>query len=136
MENKQKLLVVDNLALLFRGFYATATSGRIMQTSTGIPTNAIYQYLRYFFHALHTFKPDYAIIANDTGNKTIQEVLQAFGIPLISIDGYEADDIMGSISQQFASPELHVYLLTGDGDALQLVNEHTSVIMMLIIVFL
>jgi len=156
MFKKKHLLVVDNMALLFRGFYATSMSGRIMQTSNGVYINGIYQYLRYLFDAIKRFKPDYLIVATDVGKKTfrneiypeykknrgeppvelvpqfslIKEVIESFGLPIIGVEGYEADDLLGSISRQFKAEDLLISLLTGDGDALQLVDESTNVIMM------
>src|SRR5690625_1952256 len=71
MENKQVLLV-DGMALLFRGFFATAFRGNFMKTSKGIPTNGIYQFMRYFLDAVDTFQPTHVVCCWDMGSKTFR----------------------------------------------------------------
>jgi len=158
MDNKEtsKLLIVDSMALLFRGFFATSQFGRIMQTKDGLYTNALYQYTKYLMDAVKTFSPSHIVCAIDMGKKTfrnglypeykanrgeppmelipqfdvLQELIAAFDIPVIGIEGYEADDVIGTLAKKHANEDVHVYILTGDGDALQLLDHHISVIMM------
>lgn len=155
-EKENRIMIIDSMALLFRGFYATAASGRIMQTSTGVYTNAIYQFIKYMLDAVRTFRPTYVTCAFDMGKHTfrndlypeykanrhdppvelvpqfdlIREVIGSFDIPQIGVAGYEADDIMGTLASQYSKKGMHVLLLTGDGDTLQLINQATSVVMM------
>ncbi|WP_164219654.1 5'-3' exonuclease H3TH domain-containing protein [Virgibacillus sp. YIM 98842] len=154
MENKQVLLV-DGMALLFRGFFATAFRGNFMKTSSGMPTNGIYQFLRYFLDAVDKFQPTHVICCWDMGSKTfrtdlyegykqnraeppeelvpqfdlIKEVIDAFDIPNIGINNFEADDCIGTLASMYAA-ENEVTILTGDQDILQLVQENVSVAIM------
>src|SRR5690625_921895 len=110
MGNKQVLLV-DGMALLFRGFFATAFRGNFMKTSYGVPTNGIYQFMRYFLDAVDEFQPTHVVCCWDMGSKTfrtdlyegykqnrseppeelvpqfdlIKEVIDAFDIPNVGI---------------------------------------------------
>ncbi|WP_134700250.1 5'-3' exonuclease H3TH domain-containing protein [Ammoniphilus sp. YIM 78166] len=156
MEYKNRLLIVDSMALLFRGFYATYGFGPVMQTKEGLYTNAIYQYTKYLMDAVKKFEPTHLICTTDMGKSTfrnemypaykanrgepplelmpqfdlVSEVAESFDIPFIGVPGYEADDVMGTFARKYGSEETHVYILTGDGDTLQLLSEHVTVIMM------
>jgi 5'-3' exonuclease len=154
MENKQVLLV-DGMALLFRGFFATAFRGNFMKTSKGIPTNGIYQFMRYFLDAVDTFQPTHVVCCWDMGSKTfrtdlyegykqnrseppeelipqfdlIKEVMEAFDIPNIGLENFEADDCIGTLAKSYAKQN-QVTILTGDQDILQLVQKHVRVAIM------
>jgi 5'-3' exonuclease len=154
--NKQQtIMLVDGMALLFRAYFASATSGYIRRTKAGVPTNAIYGFVRYFWDAIETFNPSHVICCWDLGGPTfraqeysaykgnrseapddlipqfslIKDVVKSFGIPNVSCQGYEADDCIGTLASQI-SQEMNVTVLTGDHDLLQLVNPTTSVIIM------
>ncbi|MBD1224257.1 5'-3' exonuclease [Virgibacillus halodenitrificans] len=153
--NKNNILLVDGMALLFRGFFATAFRGNFMMTSKGIPTNGVYQFLRYFLDAVQTFEPTHVICCWDMGSKTfrselyneykanrgeppvelipqfelVKEVTEAFNMPNIGITNYEADDCIGTLAKAY-SEENQVIILTGDQDILQLVDEGISVAIM------
>ncbi|MYL45338.1 5'-3' exonuclease [Virgibacillus halodenitrificans] len=153
--NKNNILLVDGMALLFRGFFATAFRGNFMMTSKGIPTNGVYQFLRYFLDAVQTFEPTHVICCWDMGSKTfrselyneykanrgeppvelipqfelVKEVTEAFNMPNIGITNYEADDCIGTLAKAY-SEENEVIILTGDQDILQLVDEGISVAIM------
>lgn len=144
MTKTNTVMLVDGMALLFRGFYATAFRGNFMKTSDGVPTNGIYQFLRYFFDAVKTFEPTHVVCCWDMGSQTfrtelfadykanrkeppeelvpqfdlIKEVVAAFDIPNIGIENVEADDCIGTLSQLFKE-ENDVLILTGDQDILQ-----------------
>lgn len=154
MERKNVLLV-DGMALLFRGFFATAFRGNFMKTSKGIPTNGIYQFMRYFLDAVDTFKPTHVICCWDMGSKTfrtdmydgykanrpappeelipqfdlIKEVVESFNMPNIGLENYEADDCIGTLAKLYAVDH-DVIILTGDQDILQLVDEGIRVAIM------
>ncbi|OPA76778.1 flap endonuclease [Paenibacillus selenitireducens] len=154
-QHQPKLLLVDGMALLFRAYYATAYGGYIRKTSTGIPTNAIYGFIRYFWDAVSKFEPTHIACCWDMGSKTfrteqfsdykanraeapedlipqfslIKDVMTSFGIPNIGEAGYEADDCIGTIAKQYGA-DMDIYILTGDHDMLQLVDERVSVIIM------
>ncbi|WP_099158220.1 5'-3' exonuclease [Virgibacillus ndiopensis] len=152
---KQKVLLVDGMALLFRGFFATAFRGNFMKTSKGVPTNGVYQFLRYFLDAVETFEPTHVICCWDMGSKTfrtemydgykanrgeppeelipqfdlIKEVTEAFNMPNVGLENYEADDCIGTLANHYAI-ENEVIILTGDQDILQLVANGVSVAIM------
>jgi 5'-3' exonuclease len=150
-----KVLLVDGMALLFRAFYATSYSGYIRKTSAGLPTNAVYGFIQYFFDAINTFNPTHVICCWDMGSSTfrtesygqykqnraeaplelipqfelVKEVVAELGVPNIGIIGYEADDCIGTLSSQLGI-DSDVYILTGDHDMLQLITERVKVIIM------
>lgn len=152
---KKKILLVDGMALLFRGFFATAFRGNFMKTTEGLPTNGIYQFLRYLFDAVHTFQPTHVIACWDMGAKTfrtdlyegykanrdeppeelipqfnlVKEVVEALDIPNIGLENYEADDCIGSLANVLKR-SANVIILTGDQDMLQLVDDGVDVAIM------
>ncbi len=151
-----KLLIVDSMALLFRGFFATAATGQFMQTSSGLYTNGVYQFTKYLLNAIDYLKPTHIVCAFDMGKETfrndiypdykanrgeppeelipqfdlLKELVEAFDIPIVGVHGYEADDVMGTLSKRAAREGFHVNILTGDGDTLQLVEELIHVVLM------
>ncbi|WNQ14305.1 5'-3' exonuclease H3TH domain-containing protein [Paenibacillus aurantius] len=154
-EKKESVLLVDGMALLFRAYYASAVTGYIKRTSAGVPVNAVYGFVRYFWDAVQTFGPSHVICCWDMGSRTfrteqfvhykanrsepplemlpqfdlVKEVVSSFGVPNVGIPGYEADDCIGTLARTF-SPELDVYVLTGDHDLLQLVDERVKVVIL------
>lgn len=155
MSKQGNILLVDGMALLFRGFFATAFRGNFMKTSEGIPTNGIYQFLRYFLDAVDKFEPSHVICCWDMGSKTfrtdlfggyksnrsappeelipqfglIKEVVEAFNMPNVGLENFEADDCIGTLARQYATDN-NVLILTGDQDILQLVDDGISVAIM------
>ncbi|MUT65887.1 5'-3' exonuclease H3TH domain-containing protein [Paenibacillus sp. NEAU-GSW1] len=153
---QNKVLIVDGMAVLFRAFYATSYSGYIRKTKDGLPTNAVYGFIQYFFDAITEFKPTHVICCWDMGSKTfrteqfpeykgnrgepplelipqfdlVKEVVAEMGVPNIGITGYEADDCIGTLSRQLAGEDSEIYILTGDHDMLQLVTERVKVVIM------
>ncbi|NQX71031.1 5'-3' exonuclease [Paenibacillus alba] len=153
-ENK-KVLLVDGMALLFRAFYATSYSGYIRKTSKGVPTNAVYGFIQYFFDAISTFNPTHVICCWDMGSSTfrnetyslykqnrieaplellpqfnlVKEVVAEMGVPNIGLVGYEADDCIGTLANKLQS-DSEVYILTGDHDMLQLITEQVKIVIM------
>src|SRR5690625_932662 len=107
------------MALLFRGYYATAYSGNYMRNEHGIATNGVHQFLRYFLDGINQFNPTHVICCWDMGSQTfrtelfnqykanrgeppeelvpqfslVKEVVDTFNIPNIGIKNFEADDI-------------------------------------------
>lgn len=153
--NERRLLLVDGMALLFRAYYATAYGGYIRKTRAGVPTNAVHGFIRYFWDAVGKFKPTHIACCWDMGGRTfrtdkfddykanraeapdelipqfdlIKEVMESFGIPNVGIEGYEADDCIGTLARLYA-PQMDVLILTGDHDMLQLIDERIRVIIM------
>ncbi|MBT2690094.1 5'-3' exonuclease [Bacillus sp. ISL-47] len=154
-ENKPSLLLVDGMALLFRAYFATAVSGQFMINSKGIPTNGVYGFVKHFLTAVSSFSPTHVAVCWDMGSKTfrtemfngykanrpeapielvpqfdlVKDVVEAFDVPNIGLEGYEADDCIGTIAKK-ASQEADVLILTGDQDILQLLDEHISVVLL------
>lgn len=149
------VLLVDGMALLFRAFYATSYSGYIMKTSAGMPTNAVFGFVKYFWDAVQTFRPSHVICCWDMGGGTfrseqfsdykanrvdcpeelipqfdlVKDVVESFGVPNVGLAGYEADDCIGTLARTY-SKEMEVHILTGDHDMLQLLAERVKVIIM------
>lgn len=152
---KNQFMLVDGMALLFRGYFSTAFRGNFMKTKEGIPTNGIYQFLRYFFDAVNHFEPSHVICCWDMGSKTfrndiypdykanreappeelipqfdlVKEVTKALNIPNVGVPNYEADDCIGTLAKKLQVLD-EVIILTGDQDILQLVDENVRVAIM------
>lgn len=152
----KKILLVDGMALLFRGYYATAFRGNFMKTKSGIPTNGVFQFMRYFFDAIENFSPTHVICCWDMGSQTfrtklydqykanredppkelipqfdlVKQVVDAFNMPNIGLENYEADDCIGTLTHQYKNDH-HVIILSGDHDLLQLIDHNVHVAIML-----
>ncbi|MFC3038868.1 5'-3' exonuclease H3TH domain-containing protein [Virgibacillus xinjiangensis] len=153
--DRQKIMLVDGMALLFRGFFATSFRGNFMKTSKGIPTNGVYQFLRYMLDAADRFQPTHMICCWDMGSRTfrtelyegykanrdeppvellpqfdlVKEVVASFDMPNIGIENFEADDCIGTLANMYKE-ENDVLVLTGDQDILQLVDKGIQVAIM------
>lgn len=151
MTKRKKIAVFDGHALVHRGFHAIPH----LTTKDGTPTNAVYGFTMMMLLALREIKPDYAIVAWDAPGKTFRhdqygdykatrvkapdelyaqmpltkELVAAFSIPLIEAPGFEADDIIGTLTKTYEKSH-DVVVVTGDLDELQLVSESTSVFTM------
>ena len=145
----KKLMVIDGSSLLYRAFFALPP----LQNALGVPTNAVYGFLTMLTKLYEEINPDYIAVAFDKGKETfrmdiyedykgtrqsapdelrpqfslIREVLESLGIIVIEEEGFEGDDIIGSLSKKWGSSDLAVHIITGDRDNLQLVDEYTSV---------
>ena len=148
VRSMEKLLLLDGNSMLFRAYYATVY-GRMMKTSNGIPTNAIFGFVTMFQKALAQIEPDGVMVAWDAGKPTFRhemypdykgtrkeldqelivqfpiarEFLDACGIRRYECEGIEADDIIGSFAK--AHPQVHTTILTSDRDLLQLIDDTT-----------
>ncbi|MNO47685.1 5'-3' exonuclease [compost metagenome] len=154
-ETTGRVMLVDGMALLFRAFYATSYGGYIRKTKAGLPTNAVYGFLQYFFDAVSTFEPSHVVCCWDMGKGTfrtekydgyksnrieaplelipqfdlVKDVVAELGVPNIGLAGYEADDCIGTLASCY-SENSEVYVLTGDHDMLQLIDENVKVVIM------
>ena len=148
MSQRKKLVLFDGHALLHRGYHAIP----YLSTKDGTPTNAVYGFVTIMLKALTDLKPDYVAVAWDLPGKTFRhdlydaykgtrkktddeliaqmpltrEVVEAFNMPLMECEGYEADDVIGTLAHKYAK-ELEVVIVTGDMDELQLVDDHVKV---------
>ena len=144
-----KLVLVDGHALFHRAFHAMPP----LTTSKGELVNAVFGFTSMLLRVLGDIKPEYAVVAFDTKAPTfrhteytaykahriaapeemhqqlprIKEVVDSLNIPIFVLEGYEADDIIGTLANQ--AGELEVYIVTGDRDALQLVNNNIKAYM-------
>lgn len=144
-----KLVLVDGHALFHRAFHAMPP----LTTSKGELVNAVFGFTSMLLRVLGDIKPEYAVVAFDTKAPTfrhtqytaykahriaapeemhqqlprIKEVVSALNIPIFVLEGYEADDIIGTLANQ--AVDLEVDIVTGDRDALQLVNTHIKTYM-------
>ena len=152
---RDKVMLVDGMALLFRAFYATSYSGFIRKTKAGLPTNAVYGFIQYFFDAINTYSATHVVCCWDMGSKTfrteqfadykgnrgepplelipqfdlVKEVVEEMGILSVGAHGFEADDCIGTLAKRFGASS-DVYILTGDHDMLQLVDDRVKVVIM------
>lgn len=143
------LLVVDGNALIHRAYHAYP----LLTTKNGTPTNAVYGFAYLFYKAVEKFKPTHVVVCFDTPEKTfrnelfasyqenrphadetlisqfalVREFLDQAGIIYFEKPGYEADDLIGTLSKH-ATPKNHILILTGDKDIFQLVNKNVSVV--------
>jgi len=148
------LYLIDGHALAYRMYFALTAGGSSQrwQTSTGEPTAGIYGFARELLRILEQEKPDYLAVAFDTGKtfrdtifpeykatrakmpddlrpqiERIRQLVDAFNIPRLEMEGFEADDVLGSAAVWAAKQGLGVKIITGDRDLLQLVNDRTIV---------
>lgn len=151
----EKFLVIDGNSIMNRAFYGLA--GARMTTSEGLHTNAIFGFLNIYYMIMDKFDPDYVGVAFDLKAPTfrhkmydeykgtrkgmpdelreqmpiIKDVLKAMNIPIFEIEGYEADDILGtiaSLNEKNTENKIFTYILTGDRDSYQLISNNTSII--------
>lgn len=153
MENK-KFLVIDGNSIMNRAYYGLM---RLNMTSSvlNIHTNALYAFLNIYWMILDKYTPDYVVVSFDLKAPTfrhkmyaeykgtrhgmpdelkeqmpvIKEILKAMNVPIIEKEGYEADDILGTIAKKNEENNIFTYILTGDRDSYQLISNYTSVIM-------
>jgi DNA polymerase-1 len=145
----RKAFLIDGTAFCYRAFYAI----RVLSTSDGRPTNAVYGFARMLQALLEKERPDYLAVAFDVGKPTfrhrkfedykvqrkpmpdpligqlpiVKRLLAAFRIAVFEQEGYEAEDVLATLASRLAPRGLEVFLVTGDKDALQLVNSHIKV---------
>ena len=152
MEPDKKLLLLDAYALIFRAFYAMIRSPRV--TSTGIDTSAVFGFVNTLQDLLKRERPSHIAVCFDPpGGKTfrhenyepykanrektpegilvavpyIKRILQAYRIPIFEVEGYEADDVIGTLSHQAEQQGFFTYMVTGDKDFGQLVTPNIKV---------
>ncbi|MBD1381634.1 5'-3' exonuclease [Metabacillus arenae] len=155
MREPKHLLLVDGMALLFRAFFATAVHRNYMVNSKGIPTNGVSGMLKHLLSAIDTFSPSHVICCWDMGSKTFRnemfasyksnrnepplelipqfelakQAVSTLNIRNIGIEGYEADDCIGTLAEKFHR-DMKVSILTGDRDLLQLLKPNIEVVLL------
>ncbi|MDX8552187.1 DNA polymerase I [Tenacibaculum sp. 1B UA] len=148
MANQKRLFLLDAYALIFRGYYAFIKNPRI--NSKGLDTSAIMGFTNSLLDVIKREKPDYLAVCFDKGGSVdrveafedykanrqetpeairlavpyIEKILGAMNIPAIVKEGYEADDIIGTLAKKAEKEGLHTYMVTPDKDFAQLVSDH------------
>ena len=151
-ERKPVLMLLDGHSLAYRAFFALPAEN--FKTATGQTTNAVYGFTSMLINLLRDEEPTHIAAAFDVSRKTFRsemypeykaqrskspdefngqvdltkEVLDALGIPVMAIEGYEADDIIATLATQADAEGYSVLVVTGDRDSLQLVNDSVTVL--------
>lgn len=143
------LLAIDGNSILNRAFYGI----RLLSNQKGIYTNAIFGFMNIYFKHSFEIKPERIVVAFDLKSPTfrhkavntykanrkgmpeelamqmpyIKQILELMGISVVTCEGYEADDILGTLSRICTEQAVHCDILTGDRDSLQLINDNVTV---------
>jgi DNA polymerase-1 len=149
---KKRLLLIDGHSMAYRAFYALPAEN--FKTSSGQPTNAIYGFASMIINLVKEEKPTHIAVAFDVSRKTfrtekfpeykatrastpdefrsqlsyINELVDAFGIKHLEVEGFEADDIIATLSKQAQELGFETLICTGDRDSFQLINRTTTVL--------
>ncbi len=147
-----KLVLIDGNSIMNRAFYGIM-GGRALMTSDGMYTNAIYGFLAILFKLQEEVEPDYMVVAFDLKAPTarhkmyegykanrkgmpdelamqmpvIKEILKAMNIDVVEMEGYEADDVLGTLSRYGEKQGLEVVILSGDRDTFQLATDKVTI---------
>jgi len=145
------VILIDGHSIAFRAFYALPDS---LVTKEGFPTNVIHGFLMMVAKIIKDFDTDKLIITWDVSKKTfrtdlykdykgnrksapdefkiqvkvLQKLIEKFNIPQVSVEGYEADDVLGTLSKSFNDNNEEVLIVTGDRDSFQLISDKTNVL--------
>ena len=149
--SERTIAVIDGNSLLHRAFHGLPPT---MTAPDGRPTNAVFGFMSMLFKMVADLKPDAVVVAFDRGKPAfrtealaqykiqrpptdpdlkaqfpmVKELLDALDVPIVEVDGWEGDDVLGTLADQAAAEGMRVLLVTGDKDALQLVSERVSVV--------
>ena len=147
--NRNKLLLIDGHSILSRAFYGVP----ILSNHEGIPTNGVFGFLNIFFKELELEETEHVAVAFDMPVPTfrhkmfsdykgtrksmpeelkqqvpiLQELLTAMNVPILTMEGYEADDILGTVAKRMQEDGKEVTIVSGDRDLLQLSDEHIKI---------
>ena len=150
MADRPVLYLIDGSSYIYRAYYAI----RHLSSPRGFPTNALYGFTQMLIKVLKEKKPDHVAVVFDAGRKTfrneiypdykanrasmpddlvpqigpIKEMVLAFNIPALQLEGYEADDIIGTIAHDCEGKGLDVMVVTGDKDLMQIVTDHVRLL--------
>ncbi len=149
-QQHKKLVLIDGHSLAYRAYHALPPS---MATTKGELTNAVYGFITTLLKILKDEQPDYLAVAFDVGRtfrddlfkeykatrlsmpndleyqlQRIDSLIRAFNIPVLQLEGYEADDVLGTVARQAEQQDVETVIYTGDTDTFQLVNPMTRVV--------
>lgn len=151
MKRKETLFLIDSMGIAYRSYFAFIQNPLI--NSKGENTSAIYGFVNYLNKILDEQKPDYIAAVFDTDAPTfrhiaykeykatrnkmpddlasslsyLKDVVKAFNVPVLELDGYEADDIMGTLARRAEAEKIDTYLVTSDKDFMQLVSNRIKI---------
>jgi len=153
-KKKPTLYLIDGHALAYRAYFALTRGGDVSRfiTSSGEPTAGTFGFISVLLKLLETEAPEYLAVSFDTGGTfrdeiypeykgtrakmpedlrtqiaRIRELVAAFGIPVLEAEGYEADDVLGTVARVASDQGVKVVILTGDRDLLQLVSKNVTI---------
>ena len=147
------LMLMDGHAMVYRSFHAISAQAHLSVSATGEDTTAVVGFTNTFLRALQDWRPTYCAIAFDTSAPTfrhvrfeaykaqrpampdelrhqfdrVKQLMRGFGVPIFEADGYEADDIIGTLSLQAEIRGIDTIILTGDRDTFQLISPKVRV---------
>lgn len=154
----KRIFLLDTMSQVYRAYHASAHQSIQMSTKAGFPTGASYIFARMFKKLVEEHKPEYMIACMEGGTGAtnrekmypdykanrrgetppelvrqfpyINSLIDAYGLKRVNVEGYEADDIIGTLARQFYEhdPENVTYIVTGDKDMFQLVNDRTFIV--------
>ena len=153
VSEKPLLMIMDGHAMVHRSFRAIATQRHLTISTTGEDVTGVYGFTNVFLRALQDWKPTHVAIAFDTPAPTfrhqrfeeykaqrqpsppelrpqfgrVKELMQAFGVPVFEVEGFEADDVIGTLCRLAEEQGLDSVILTGDRDTFQLISPHVRV---------
>ncbi len=145
MGERPTLYLIDGSSYIYRAYFAI----RHLSSPSGFPTNALYGFTQMLLKVMKDRQPDHIAVVFDAGRATfrhemyadykanrlampddlvpqiepIKEMVRAFNIPVIEMQGFEADDIIATIARECGSRELQTVVVTGDKDLMQIVND-------------
>jgi DNA polymerase-1 len=153
-KKKPTLYLIDGHALAYRAYFALTRGGDVSRfiTSSGEPTAGTFGFISVLLKLLETEAPEYLAVSFDTGGTfrdeiypeykgtrakmpedlrtqiaRIRELVAAFGIPVLEAEGYEADDVLGTVARVASDQGVKVVILTGDRDLLQLASKNVTI---------
>ncbi|MBW4055578.1 MAG: DNA polymerase I [Proteobacteria bacterium] len=150
MSSQETLYLVDGSSYIYRAYYAI----RHLSSPSGFPTNAIFGFIQMLLKLLKDYQPEHVAVVFDAGRITfrtemypeykanraampddlrvqmepIREVVRAFNIPTLELQGFEADDIIGTLAGRFSAQGGNVVVVTGDKDLMQIVTDHVTLL--------
>ena len=149
-ERRPILMLIDGPSLVYRGYFALPP----LTMSDGTLVNAVFGFLQIVLRGMQDLKPDFAMLSFDVGKPQfrfdaypeykagrpsmpddlraqfpiVREIAQMMGIPIRDMEGYEADDVIGSLSKYATKAGVDTYIVSGDLDGLQLVDDHVRLL--------
>ena len=149
---RSRLLLLDGHSLAYRAFFALPVEN--FSTTTGQPTNAVYGFTAMLINVLRDEAPTHVAVTFDVSKSTfrtqtyaeykagraetptdfkgqvslVREVLDALRVPIVTAEGFEADDVIATLATQAAADDMDVLIVTGDRDAFQLVSDRVTVL--------